>query len=174
VPGDLIRNLPRERLLEFVSDAAKRWLAHDGLWFQAVERAHGIDEAMARDAEAWQGFAPLEARRILSFLGREPGGGLDLLEVALGYRLYALINEQEAVREGPGRLVFRMSACRVQEARRRKGLPDFPCRPVGEVEYAEFARAVDPRIATRCLACPPGPLLPGCFCAWEFTLGAAR
>lgn len=63
-----------------------------------------------------------------------------------------------------------MNDCRVQAARKRKNLPDFPCRPVGLVEYANFARAVDPRIRTRCIACPPDDHPEEYFCAWEFWL----
>ena len=68
------------------------------------------------------------------------------------------------------RAVFRMVDCRVQSARRRKNLPDFPCKSIGIVEYSEFARMVDPRIETRCIACPPDPHPREYWCAWEFTL----
>ena len=64
-----------------------------------------------------------------------------------------------------------MIECRVQSARKRKGLPDFPCKPVGTVEYSQFARTIDPRIKTRCLQCPPDSTEGrGCVCAWEFTI----
>ena len=72
------------------------------------------------------------------------------------------------------RAFFVMRDCRVQSApaaaRKRKGLPDFPCKPMGLVEYAEFARAVDPRIRIRCLACPPDPHAAEAWCSWELTL----
>jgi len=42
---------------------------------------------------------------------------------------------------------------------------------VGIVEYAEFAKAVDPRIRTRCIACPPDDHPDDLWCAWEFTVG---
>jgi len=48
-------------------------------------------------------------------------------------------------------LVLRMNDCRVQSARERRGLATFPCKAVGQVEYPGFARAIDPRIGTRCL-----------------------
>lgn len=58
----------------------------------------------------------------------------------------------------------------MQTTRRRKGLPDDPCKEAGLVEYTEFARAVDPRIRTGCLGCPPDPHPDDWYCAWEFTL----
>lgn len=163
-----IENLTKEQLRELLTDFAKRWLAHDGLWFQAVERAHGMEEAIKLDAAAWERFTALEARRIMAFLGLEAGGGLAALKKALGFRLYSVVNVQEILEPEEGLLIFRMNDCRVQSARKRKNMPDFPCKPVGLVEYSGFARTIDSRIETRCLACPPDPHPEAYYCAWEF------
>ncbi len=162
--------LPREQLVGMLEDAARNWLAHDGLWFLAVEHACGMETAIECDIRAWEQFSAIEARRILERHNIPAGGGLEALETALGYRLYAYLNVQETIRVDKRTLVFRMNECRVQAARKRKGLPDFPCKPVGLVEYAVFARTIDPRIRTRCIACPPDPHPDEFWCAWEFTL----
>lgn len=164
----------KEELIGFLEDAAKNWLAHDGLWFLAVEETFDIETAIQLDARAWEQFTVIEAKRIMHRLGMEPGGGLEALEKALGYRLYAYLNVQEATRVNEQTMIFRMSDCRVQAARKRKGLPDFPCKPVGLVEYANFARTIDPRFRTRCITCPPDPHPEAYWCAWEFTLEEAE
>lgn len=161
-------------LRAFLQIAAKLWLAHDGLWFQSVERRHGMEAAMDSDRDAWYSFSPTEARRIMGQLGIAPGNGLEALERALAYRLYSHLNKQETEWPAPGRLVFRMKSCRVQDARRRKGLPDFPCKSVGTVEYARFAETIDPKIRSRCISCPPDPRRDTHVCAWEFTLKEER
>lgn len=162
--------MSREELLGWLQDAAKLWLAHDGLWFQAVETADGMETAIAHDTTAWSRFSPLEARRIMNRLGLEPGGGIPSLVSCLQYRLYAHLNEQELVEQSETHCVFRMRKCRVQDARKRKGLNDFPCRSVGIVEYSTFAATVDPRLECRCLACPPDDHPEEWYCSWEFTL----
>jgi hypothetical protein len=63
-----------------------------------------------------------------------------------------------------------MNDCRVQSARKRKGLSDFPCKQVGLREYSLFAKTIDPRIKTKCIACPPDEHPENYWCAWEFTL----
>jgi len=165
-----IKNLSKEMLYELLGDAAKNWLAHDGLWFQAVEERFGMEAAIACDRAAWEKFTVLEAERILKRLGMKPGGGIPALVKVLGYRLYAHLNEQEVSEQSEKHCVFRMKTCRVQDARRKRGLPDFPCKPVGLVEYAGFARTIDPRIQTTCLSCPPDSKAETHWCAWEFTL----
>lgn len=154
-----------------ISDFARLWLAHDGLWFQAVESEFGIEAAIKLDGIAWSRFSPIEARCILKRMGKEAGGGLDLLEEALQQRLYAFINDQKIVGKSENKLVFEMTGCRVQDARRRKGLAAFPCKDVGVIEYSTFAETIDPRIETRCLHCPPDDYNGKYWCRWEFTIG---
>ncbi len=160
----------REELEGLVEDFAKRWLAHDGLWFLSIEKSHGIDFAIEKDKEAMGQFTVIEARRIMKLLGLREGGGLEALKKALGYRLYAFINKQEIIHIDNMTLQFRMIECRVQSARKRKNLPDFPCKPVGQVEYENFAKTIDGRIETRCIACPPDSVSDEYNCAWEFTI----
>ena len=67
--------------------------------------------------------------------------------------------------------MFRMDDCRVQSARKRKNLPDYPCKSGGLVEYASFAETIDPRIRTECVGCPPDAHPAEWYCAWKFSLG---
>ncbi len=160
----------KEELIGFLEDAARNWLAHDGLWFLAVEQDAGIEKAIELDAQAWRQFTVIEAKRIMERLALRPGGGIPALKQALGYRLYACLNEQQIIDINDHTLLFRMKDCRVQSARKRKQLPDFPCKPVGLVEYEYFAKTIDPRFETRCITCPPDDHPPDYYCAWEFTL----
>lgn len=166
----LLEQMSKEQLIAVIIDDAKNWLAHDGLWFQAVENMYGMEKAIDADREAWRYFTVIEAKRIMERLGLQPGGGIPALMECLKHRMYARLNLQECIEQSDNRVVFRMLDCRVQSARKRKGLDDFPCKSVGIVEYSEFARTIDPRITTRCLACPPDRHPDEYWCAWEFTI----
>ncbi len=165
-----VKDLSKQDILALLEDASKNWLAHDGLWFRAVEDKFGIDAAMELDRKAWEKFTVIEAKRIMKRLGMKPGGGIPTLVQALKFRLYAYINVQETAEVTDTRCIFRMNRCRVQEARKRQGLPDFPCKSVGVVEYSGFAKTIDSRIITTCLVCPPDPHPPDVWCAWEFSI----
>ena len=167
---ELLRQFDKETLIDMLEDASKNWLAHDGVWFQAVERKYGLETAIKLDAEAWERFTAIEARRIMKRHNIPEGGGLDALRKALAFRMYAHINVQEIIEVDEQTIRFQMNDCRVQSTRKRKGLPDFPCKSVGIVEYEGFARAIDPRIETMCIACPPDPHPDEFWCAWEFSL----
>ena len=164
-----LKDLSREDLIALLEVYAKNWLAHDGCWFLAAERRYGMETAIALDTASWACFSPVEAKRIMAAFHIAEGGGLDALERALAYRLYAAVNRQEAERVDEGTLRFRMKECRVQQARLRKGLTPFPCKAVGLVEYAKFAGTVDRHIEATCVHAPPDPVTDS-FCEWEFRL----
>ena len=160
----------QEDVSQALTDAAKNWVAMDGLWFQAVEQAYGMDAALAMDRMVWEQFAVIEAQRIKKRLALPEKGGLDALEIALNNRLVSLLNELEILRPEEKTLIVTLKTCRVQTARNRKGLPEFPCRSIGLVEFPVFARTIDPRIMTTCLSCPPETLPRTPYCSWKFTL----
>ncbi|RPJ63656.1 MAG: cytosolic protein [Dehalococcoidia bacterium] len=162
-----LTSLPREKIIDFIDAVSVNWLAGDGLWFQAVEQRQEMFTAKRCNDTCWTKFSPIEAYRIKDLLHLPELGGLEALETALGYRLYSRINVQSTEREA-GNLIFRMVECRVQVARKRKGLEDYPCKSAGVVEYSSFARAIDPRIKTECIACPPDIHPEEFCCAWKF------
>ncbi|MFX1569611.1 MAG: DUF6125 family protein [Promethearchaeota archaeon] len=165
-----LESLTRKELLNYIEDLSKNWLAIDGTWFQVVEKEYGLDKAIDLDVKQWVRFTVIEAKRIMNRFKIPENGGIPALIKALKYRVYANLNKQEVIEVSDNRCIFRMNDCRVQSARKRRGLPDFPCKQVGVVEYGLFAKAVDPRIETKCIACPPGKHPEDYWCAWEFTL----
>lgn len=169
VPAPLL-DIPREKLIELTGELGKNWLAQDGLWFQEIEKNYGMNDAKRCNDSCWHRFSQVEGRMIKSFLGLPERAGLEGLKQALGYRMYSRINVQSIIDESPESIIFQMNDCRVQSARVRKGLPDYPCKSAGLVEYGRFASEIDDRIVTECVGCPPDEHPPEWFCAWRFTL----
>ncbi len=155
---------------ELMKNISINWLANDGVWFQAVESEKGMNDAKRCNDSCWAQFSPLEAASIKRVLGLSDAPGLEGLKRALAYRLYAFINEQSICDETEDSFVFQMNKCRVQDARKRKNLTDYPCKSAGLVEYTYFARTIDPRIQTECIGCPPDSHPDTWFCAWRFSI----
>jgi hypothetical protein len=155
---------------ELMSAVAKNWLVNDGVWFQTVEFNRGMIDAKRCNDSCWAQFSPYEAWAVKKFLNLPDAPGLEGLKRALNFRMYAMINKQSVVEEGPDSFVFQMNDCRVQSARKRKNLADYPCKSGGMVEYTYFARAIDPRITTECIGCPPDEHPEEWYCAWRFSI----
>ncbi|WP_316896338.1 DUF6125 family protein [Pseudodesulfovibrio indicus] len=158
-------------LLDVAAQALRTgWLAADGVWFQAVEQRAGMDAAKRVNDTCWARFAPLEARRAKAILGLPDNGGIPALKAVLAERMYGRLNRWEFVEETADSIIFRMTDCRVQTARKRRGLPDYPCKSGGTTEYTSLAREVDPRLRCECVGCPPDDHPDEWVCAWRFTL----
>lgn len=167
---DALRKMSEKELDVLLDAIAVNWLANDGVWFQAVEFDSGMNDAKRCNDSCWGQFSPFEASTISTYLGLEKQPGLEGLKKALNFRLYARINTQSFHDEGDDAFVFQMNACRVQDARKRKGLDDYPCKSGGLVEYTYFAKSIDSRIHTECIGCPPDPHPDAWYCAWRFSL----
>ena len=169
VPEPLL-NMSKASLQQLMDQVAVNWLANDGVWFQAVEFSSGMNDAKRCNDTCWAHFSPFEARSIKNFLNLPPQSGLEGLKKALNFRIYARINKQSIIEEDSDSIVFQMIECRVQNARKRKGLDDYPCKSGGMVEYTYFARSIDKRISTECIACPPDAHPEDWYCAWRFKI----
>ena len=169
VPDSML-SLPDETLLNLRDGVAANWLANDGVWFQAVEKKYGMNDAKRCNDSCWAQFSPFEAWSIKKLLNLPDNSGLEGLKQALQYRLYATINKQSFHNETPLGFLFQQDDCRVQSARKRKGLADYPCKSAGLVEYISFAEAIDSRIKTECVACPPDSHPEEYFCAGKFSI----
>jgi hypothetical protein len=169
LPAPLL-NMPDASLNDLIASLSINWLAADGIWFQTVEFRYGMNDAKRCNDSVWAQFSPVEAWSIKQFLNLPKRPGLEGLKKALSYRLYANINIQSMEDDGSQSFIFRMNDCRVQSARKRKGLDDYPCKSAGLVEYSYFARAIDDRILTECVGCPPDDHPEDWFCAWRFSI----
>jgi len=165
-----IRQMPIEALTDLLEKLGVNWLANDGIWFQAVETKFGMNDAKRCNDTCWTRYSPFEASRIKSLLELPKNGGIPALKKALAFRMYALINKQSIEDVEDNCIIFRMNECRVQGARKRKGLPDYPCKTAGLVEYTRFAETIDSRFRTECVGCPPDEHPEEWFCAWKFRL----
>lgn len=172
VPSSLL-DLEPEKLEALKTRVAKNWLVNDGVWFQAIENKEGMNEAKRCNDSCWAHFSPFEAHSIKELLGLSKNPGLAGLKKALGFRVYACINSQSFSEESDKSFIFQMNKCRVQDARKRKGLDDYPCKSAGLVEYSYFAKAIDSRINTECIGCPPDKHPDEWYCAWKFSLEEA-
>jgi hypothetical protein len=141
----------------------------DGVWFQSIEQKYGMDEAIEHDENAWRRYTEIEATRIKKFLRLPERSGIEGLKQALSFRIYANINDDEITIKDKV-LIYRTLDCRVQNARKRKGMDFHPCKSVGIIEYTHFAKMIDDRFVCEAISCYPDITDLTCNCSWKFTL----
>lgn len=169
IPKPLLE-MSREETVLLMRSLSVNWLANDGVWFQAVESSRDMNDAKRCNDTCWSRFSPFEAWSIKEFLGLPEKAGLGGLKKALQFRMYTPINVQTIIDESANSIVFQMNDCRVQNARKRRGLQDYPCKSGGLVEYRAFGETIDSRIRCECIGCPPDDHPSEWFCAWRFSI----
>ncbi len=169
IPSPVL-DLPSETLVSLKEKIAVNWLANDGVWFQAIEFTEGMKDAKQVNDACWARFSPFEAWSVKQFLQLSDNSGLEGLKKALQFRLYATINTQTITSETDTSVLLQMNDCRVQSARKRRGLDDYPCKSAGVVEYRTFAETIDSAIKTECIGCPPDEHPEEWYCAWRFSV----
>lgn len=160
--------LPKKKLLDLMYLQIRNIWRVDGLYFLAIEKRFGTDSASRIDEECWKTMGALEARQLKEIV-RVKEWSISKVMAALRLTSWALDQRDKAIEVKKERAIFRVVSCDTQLTRIRKGLPEFPCRPVREGYLKAFAQELNRGINVTCKVCPPGPHPVDTWCEWEFS-----
>ncbi|MFC1968490.1 DUF6125 family protein [Chloroflexota bacterium] len=165
-----LESLPRETLLKVIKIFSRNWVTVDGLWFQHVEEEFGLDAALRLDLKMWERQSTIEAKRIKNTLGLTGEGPLTVM-TAINFMTGAVCFPPYEYEERSAEMViFGTPGCLPQEARKRNGRGEFPCKAVGMTHFSNYAKVIDPRVKVRCIFCPPDPHPEDMWCKWELSI----
>jgi len=165
----MLSSVPKEKLLDLFFLHIRNLWRIDGLYFLGIEEKFGTNAATEIDADCWKLMGKIEARELKETLGIKENDLPSLLEI-LRNTSWALYQTKKEIDVTKTRIVFRVTECRIQEARIRKGLGIFPCKQVRFGYLKSFAEELNPKIEVVCKACPPDKRAQGFWCEWEFRL----
>lgn len=141
----------------------------DGFWFLFTEEDRGRPEAEHRNEQVWERVSALAARELRSQFDIREAGLHGFVKMLRLYPWTILLGYE--IQEAPDEVVVTVSKCATQEARRRRGLPEYECSEMHRREFVQLATTIDPRIEVLCDFAPPGRQPEEPDCRWRFTLG---
>jgi hypothetical protein len=163
-----LSKLPRKKLLDLMYLQIRNIWRVDGLYFLGIEKSFGTNSASRIDEECWKMMGAVEARQLKEIV-RVKEWSIPRIMEALRLTSWALDQRNKAIKVKKERAIFRVVSCNTQLTRIRKGLPEFPCRPVREGYLKAFAQELNRGINVTCKVCPPGPHPADTWCEWEFS-----
>ena len=165
----LLSKLSKKKLLDLLHFQIRNIWRVDGLYFLGIEREFGTEAASKIDEECWKTMGTLEARQLKEVVRTREWSVPKIIDV-LRLTSWALDHEEyKEVEVRRDRGLFRVVSCRTQLTRIRKGLTEFPCRPIRESYLKAFVRELNPGVVVACKICPPGSHPENAWCEWEFS-----
>jgi hypothetical protein len=165
----MLKNLPVETLLNLFHMHIRNLWRVDGLYFLGIEEKFGTEAATQIDTDCWKLLGKLEARELKSILHVDRND-IPALMYALRNTGWSLYQEEKQVETSKDKGVYRVTKCRVQEARIAKAVGVFPCKNVRFNYLKAFVNEFNPNMTVSCRTAPPDQRREGFWCEWEFTL----
>ena len=166
---EMLESMPKDMLFDLIFLHIRNLWRVDGLYFLGIEEKFNTDAATEIDANCWQLMGRLEAKALKKVLKIE-GNNISSLMYALRNTSWALDQRDKEVEASATKGVYRVTKCRTQLTRIRKGLGEFPCRKVRFNYLKSFAEEMYPHVEVKCRICPPSEHPAGVWCEWEFKL----
>lgn len=125
--------------------------AIDGLWFLAVERKLGFEEAFRLDLEVWKAYGQIQFKRLARALGVSFEGGVAVDLATVNFMLEALCRidgtEGQGELTGDDTVVFTVHRCPWWENLNRAGRSDLvDCETIDNAVFFDWLKNVNPCI----------------------------
>ncbi len=165
----LFENMEAAELRQYLQFFLRHYRQMDSFWYLYI--AEMFDEATADhlNEKVWGRVAELGPRDILKRFDIQERGLPGFVKALRYWPWHIIVGYQ--IEEKPEEVVITVPACPTQEARLKRGLPEYACKEMHRREFESFAKEVDERIQTGCDFAPPDAHPEGTFCRWRFRLG---
>jgi len=159
--------MQKPELVEYIGFLLKHIRYCDSFWYIFAEQRFGSATADSLNEEVWAVMGKLAARDIKEKFHVNEKGLNGFLQIQK-YYYWAILTEYN-IEKTENELIITVPHRSPQEARLKKGMREYACKPMHLREFEAMAQQVDERIQVECVFAPPDPHPKEMFCKWRFT-----
>ncbi len=163
---ELFERMEAAELRSYIEFFLRHYRVMDAFWFIYLAERFGQQAAEEINEKVWGRVGGLAAKDLVTRFGIREKGLRGFVRVLEYYPWSILIGYQ--IEERPAEVILSVPVCPVQEARRKRGLPEYACQAMHEAEFVSLAQAVDPQVRVECRFAPPGQHPVDMHCQWRF------
>ena len=160
--------LSKERLVDYIQMIHKNFWTLQGNYILELEKRYGEAVAMEFDDIAFSRAAEVQVYRLKKFFNL--GEDMPALMKVFDFSEFCSNIEYEFHEVTDKRLIWRVTKCPMQMARLKDDLPEIACKlsaiPINE----RIAKAINPKMKSTCIICPPDPHPSDRWCEFEFKI----
>lgn len=161
-------SLSKEKLVDYIEMVHKNFWTLQGYYVLELEKRYGEDVAMEFDDVAFGRAAQVQVYRLKKFFNL--GDDMSALMKIFDFSEFCSNIEYEFHEVTEKRLVWRVTKCPMQMDRLKAGMPEIACKlsaiPINE----KIAKAINPKMRSTCIMCPPDPHPKDRWCEFAFEI----
>ena len=163
-----LANLSKDQLIQYSEMMANNWWNLQNNWMINVTKRYGSEVAAEFDGIVFGRQAEVQAWRLKKLFNL----GDDIQSLVKAINLSTLLSnvEFEYVEVDEKHCRLRVTSCSMQLERKKLGVPELPCKMPGTEANGKFASAINPKVKTTCIICPPDKHPDNLWCEWQFDL----
>ncbi len=167
---EVFEHMDAPELRQYVEFLLGSYRVMDAFWYIYITERFDEPTADRLNEKVWEKVASFGAKDLLKRFAIQERGLRGFVKALKYWPWHILIGFQ--IYEKPDEVIIEIPKCDVQEARLRRGLPEYHCQEMHRREFVGFAQEVDSRIRVACDFAPPQPHPDNLFCRWRFTLSS--
>lgn len=163
-----LSELPKEKLLDYIEMQFKNLWTLQNNYIVSLEEKFGHDVAIEFDSMCYGRLSEVTIHRLRKLFNLG-----DDIEAALAFLTYVVPEpgtEGEWFQIGDRKIVWRVTRCGMQLARKERGAPELPCKPALLGVMERRFKAINPRFRIVRTMAPPDPHPDDLWCEIEVEL----